>query len=217
MLVQALLDPWDNVGRMIGDSKQMRAVGFLGTMNPDFKIGDYCRDIDGVSRLNVNYVLSLVGGGPSVTSSSNSSKQRNALAGLLLNSGCDFGHVATFVDALVNNAGPIAVDAALAAKNVKGKWDNVTKLAKSLNIAIPEIDVAAPVRRAKIQERIQKPAREMVESFNLDGITIKEGFFLNNDGTSCKQIKDIYPKPAGVAILDQYRSRSTIWGTNPRI
>ena len=57
-LVQSLLDAWQLVGKMIGDSPPIRAVAFSGTMNPDFTLGDYAKiGEDKVRRLTVHFVL----------------------------------------------------------------------------------------------------------------------------------------------------------------
>ena len=211
MLVQRLLDSWSLASTIVNVSSNIRAVGFNGVMNPEFKLEDYAkRDDDGAFRLTVHFVTGLRGGGgPSAPDNSAIIKQKNALAAFCLGQGGDLQHVTSFVDKISKASSPATIEAVLSQKWHKGKLDAITKLAKTLNITIPDFSLQVGRRREKIRERVKMPARDFIASLDLSTVVVKESFFLNEDGSSCRQVVEITPQSTGVCLLDP--SRAAAW------
>eukprot|EP00435_Cladocopium_sp_Y103_P038186 s342_g10.t1 len=202
MHVALLLDPWELVGRMMGEPLPMRAVA-TKTMNPDFPLGDYAKkDQAGRLSITVRFVLGLRGGGPQPQPNvEDLVKQKNALATLLLSQGADFQELASFVDKLLKASSPATVESLLRPRQAKDKLEGVIKLAKALNLTVPSFNHDQQKHREKIRERVQKPASEVMSTLNLETIQIKEGFFKNEDDTPCQQRFDVVPKQSGVCLM----------------
>ena len=144
------------------------------------------------------------GGGPSSADHAALVKQKNALAAFFLTQGGDLKDVGPFVDKICKGSSPATVEAILKPKSPKEKLEAISRLAKMLNI--PSTSVVAQEGRDKIRDRVKLPAQDLVASLDLASITVKDGFFLNEDGSSCPQRLDVVPQSSGVCLLDAYRS-----------
>ena len=208
LLVGKLLDAWSVADAMLGDSTNIRAVCSTGTMNPSFRLADYAKkDSENKFRITVHFVLGLRGGGgPTITDHASLVKQKNELAAFCLGQGGELQHVTSFVDKISKASSPATIEAVLSPKSSKDRLEAISKLAKTLNIAIP--DFAAPNlrRRDKIRDRVNLPAKEMAANIDLSGVRIKEGFFLNEDQSACQQIPEVIPQASGVCLLDSAQS-----------
>ena len=206
--VQSLLDAWNCAGKMIGETPNMRAVAFSSTMNPDFELGAYAKkDEQDKFKVTVHFVRGLHGGAGNAHFDQGSFiKQKNAIASFLLAQGCDLNVVSAFADRIVKASSPAAVEAVMNPRNPKEKYEAICKLAKTLNIAVPDVSTPVHRRRDKLKNAFKGSEKDVSAAIDLSCITIKEGFFLNEDGSACMQRPDIRPQTTGVCLLDPVRA-----------
>ena len=50
------------------------------------------------------------------------------------------------------------------------------------------------------------PAHDLTASLDLASIVVKDGFFLNEDGSFCQQRSDVAPQSSGIGLLDACHS-----------
>lgn len=189
LLVGKLHDAWSIADTMMGDSTNIRAVCHTGTMNPSFRLVDYAiRDPEDFLKITVHFVLGLRGGGgTSIPDHASLVKQKNELAAFCLGQGGELQHVTSFVDKISKGSSPATIEAVLSPKSAKDKLEAISKLAKTLNIPIPDFSAPNLRRRDKIRDRVNLPAKEVAANIDLSGIRIKEGFFRNEDQSACQQ------------------------------
>eukprot|EP00435_Cladocopium_sp_Y103_P012817 s293_g3.t1 len=200
-LAETLLEPWSFADSILGIPTPMRAVGFSGTLNPDYRLWDYAkRDSQNKLCLTVRYVAGLRGGGPSKPSAQDITKARNSLATFFLGQGADIQDTSPYIDKLLAATSPSTIESLLKPKAVKQKWEGISKISKALNLSIPDIASSVSPQRAKVQDRIRKPARDFTVALNLGGIRVKDGFILNEDKSKCLQRDDVDSKGDRVQI-----------------
>ena len=127
-------------------------------------------------------------------------KAKNALATFLLERGADLQTTSVFTEKVVTTAGQQAIHSILQIKQPGAKLAALRKLADSMVLKMPELSTVDRQRNALVQRKM-KAQNVAHHTPHPSEFRLQEDFFLNQDGTSCKQIETIQAGSSGVALM----------------
>ena len=203
MLLSVVDDTWQCMSAFMSRHSSIRLITQGRSASIDFPIRDFAR-VDFGGRLCVKFiiVLPLHGGGPSqkMLKSENNIATKNTLAAFLLSLGCELQSVSSFVQKILDATGPVAIDQIMKIQQTQKKHEALSKLAVSMSIQFPDVNSAASKRMHQVQKKVTAkgipPQIIQPEQFQ-----IKDGFFCNEDKSSCSQITQIRAGASGIALV----------------
>ncbi len=199
--ISALHEAWETGCMITAIYMPVRVVCQGKVTNPDFQLHHYAKqNSQGDQVATLHFVVALHGGAGNTIREANV-QQSNALATFLLQENCDFQDVAGFVKKIMDTAGHQAIQDILTAKSSHVKWQHLHKLAEALKLSMPDTITKAANRRKKTQEKFRNASKAIIDDLQPHTFVINEGFFLNEDGTTCSQQKMFTPNSTGVVIM----------------
>ena len=204
--IQDFFDIWDQAATFTGFEKVIRLVSHTGcTANPDFSLRHYSRcGPDDTTVASLSFMGAIHGGGPGVKNPANKQtftvQQKNALATLMIAQGIDLQECVRYVDSLLKNAGPDAIEAILNQKAQTKKWEGLVRLSDALRIPIPDTSSKVDKARRKVQQKFHEQSKDLDRMLPIDLLQLQDGFLKNCDETPCVQIQKIQPNCSGVVL-----------------
>ena len=199
--VGILIDLWNKVMNFTGSDIALRIISRGKRVNPDRSIQEYVdpQHSHGVPEIKFMLITGLTGGGkPAKTE--DSVKAKNALATFLLERGADLQTTSVFTEKVVTSAGQQAIHHVLQIQQPGAKLSALKKLADTLVLKLPEMNHAESQRKATVQRKI-KAQQLASHTPHPSEFRLQEDFFLNQDGSPCKQIETIQAGSSGVALM----------------
>ena len=195
-LISDFHDAWDQSCNLTTRPSTIRIIINGKQASAEFKLLEYSRtNRQGEQSAMITFVHPLRGGGPPAEVPKPSSTVRNMLATWLLTQGGDMLEVAPFVSK-VSQAGSLALAEILDIKDKKLKLEAISRLANSLNVAMPSLQFKHQTNKKKYQEKTSR-----LNALDVSLIRIKPKFFINQDGTECCQRSAPLPNMVGPVHL----------------
>eukprot|EP00438_Fugacium_kawagutii_P019780 Skav228862 [mRNA] locus=scaffold816:103186:109232:- [translate_table: standard] len=154
------------------------------------------------------------GGGPSPTDKQKPdalTKTKSELAKLLLDVGCNLQTLTKTTEVLVKKAGLTPINAALRKKDHADRLGALERLAAELEIEFPTFN-QAELQRNQANRRRMLSEKGHSQPLNAASFVIKEGFFLNTDGTPCAILKALKHAASGIYLCDEPTAQPWLQG-----
>ena len=195
------MDLWQQVMTFCGEQSIIRLISGGKGVNPDWHIDEFSTSVDeqGIPIVKFMMLNGLHGGGKPVKTEEGV-KAKNALATFLLERGADLQTTSVFTEKVVTTAGQQAIHSILQIKRPGAKLATLRKLADSMVLKMPELSTVDRQRNALVQRKM-KAQNVAHHTPHPSEFRLQEDFFLNQDGTSCKQIETIQAGSSGVALM----------------
>ena len=189
-----IIDSWDQASNIVALPSSVRMLINGKQSSAEWRIADYARVGPGGDQIaNITFVNPLQGGGPSKPEPS--STVRNMLATWLLTQGAEMTQVVEFVNA-VAKAGAMALAAVLEIRDKPQRLKALQRLADTLNLQIPAMNMKHQAVKKRVQDRISTD-----QTLDLAQVQIKPEFFVNEDNTQCQQRPCPSPGEAGISLV----------------
>lgn len=199
--LKSLMTSWNTIAYFTEWVSQPRFICRGKGTNPDFYIGDYATKNDfGELKVKFHVVFSLHGGGPPKGRQDDMISVKNRLAAFLLEQGCDIQAVSVFSDKCINAAGHVTVSQIMKIDHHDKKLEALGQLARTLAIPFPDVNKAASKRIQQVKNKLVD-AKVKPVSIDVDSISLKADYLVNEDGTNCPQLKSIRAGACGVAFV----------------
>ena len=190
-----ITDAWEQASTLLAMPSVMRMVVNGRQASPEYLLSEYARSgPTGELYAHVSMIHPTAGGGPADSQAKPPSDTKNMLATFLLTAGADMREIVPFIDSLAK-AGPAALAAILQAKDKPTRLQMLKKLADSMQLTIPDLQFRHQKVKKKVQEKMPHP-----HDIDFSALRVKQGFFLNQDGSVCEQRSTPAPGAAGIAL-----------------
>ncbi len=210
-----IVEAWDHANSIIQHYPDIRLVCNGSMANPDFAIKHFARKNDHDTWYVNIYCETSVQGGGGANVADQIVRQKNDLAAFLLAEGGDLNIIATFVDALVKNAGHQTIASILGQKHKNQKWEGIFKTANSLSITIPDFVSRALQSQKRFADKIKKQHKDTLGDVPIHEFAIKSDALKYQDGSPCQQIPHVIPNANGVVLIKGQEAAEWLSKTQP--
>ena len=196
VLLQQLWNP-------VVDSEELRLIhGFSASrILPEQKL-EYLRHLDQRGRAYVLHITTRIQGGGSGGQHPQTVAVKNEIAGLLLDLQYDIAWVSKAVDTLFRHIGFSAASALLRGKD-GSRGQGILQALESVGVELPHKRSGA--QDSQSSSRQLQAQKKRPPQIDLTGVTIMQGFIVNEDGSEATQMQSFVPQSSGVMLahLDQ--------------
>ena len=208
---QEIVAAWNIASRFSTFPTDIRLVSRGKRVHSDVIMNHLARVDDlGIPYIRLHLIIPLRGGGP--PTKEQNGLLRDTIALLYLSNGYDFKSAADVSHAFCKMANPQALQKAMRSYPDDKRFKALEELAGTLAIKLPEKPNKQTSNDIQVRSKLKSSGKTSPASLDLSCLTIKPGYFLNNDASEVIQRQGITPATAGIALLSWEEAKE--WITN---